>query len=357
MKRFALFAVLFLTVYPTGAVILFDTGDPSVNTTAPGGNLSNGGWQYEGDWGGLLGTPIAPQFFISAAHIGQAGGFISYQGANYIPVASYSLPNSDLLIWKVSSAFNSFAPLFTKRDEAGQHLVVIGRGTQRGSQLFLDGTLRGWNWGSSDGIRRWGENDVTGVLFYQGHDLLFANFDQPATPNDRPNECHLSTGDSGGAVFLDDAGQWKLAGINFSVDDLYSAPADNAEFTAAVFDARGYYTKDSNGMFVQITDPNPVPTSFYASRISSELAWIGSVIADPQVGWENNNLTLTYWRLTVPSTDIIYEIVQSTDLISWSPATPQEDILSTAGDLEQVKAKIDPGDADHLFVRLKVTRP
>jgi hypothetical protein len=28
-----------------------------------------------------------------------------------------------------------------------------------------------------------------------------------------------------------------------------------------------------------------------------------------------------------------------------------------AGDLQQVKAKIDPGSADHLFVRLAVTRP
>ena len=110
-------------------------------------------------------------------------------------------------------------------------------------------------------------------------------------------------------------------------------------------------------MFVQIADANPVPTSFYLSRISSELSWIASVIADPQVGRENNNLTLTYWRLTAPSTDIVYEIVQSTDLVSWYTAAPQEEILSTTGDLEQVKAKVDPGDADHLFVRLKTTRP
>ena len=32
-------------------------------------------------------------------------------------------------------------------------------------------------------------------------------------------------------------------------------------------------------------------------------------------------------------------------------------LLATAGDLELVKASIDPGDAMHLFARLRVTRP
>jgi hypothetical protein len=100
-----------------------------------------------------------------------------------------------------------------------------------------------------------------------------------------------------------------------------------------------------------------MPTGFYASRISSELAWIASVVSDPQVGWEGNYLTLTYWRLTVPSTDVVYEVDQSSDLGSWGPATTQNEVVSSAGDFEQIKAKIDPGMADHLFVRLKVTRP
>src|SRR3954447_6712433 len=108
------------------AVILFDTGDASVNTTAPGGPLLNSGWQYEGLWGGFLGTPIAPHFFISAAHIGQAGGAFSFQSSTYTIVRSFALTNSDLLIWQVNETFPSYAPLYTKSTEAGQHLVVIG---------------------------------------------------------------------------------------------------------------------------------------------------------------------------------------------------------------------------------------
>jgi len=356
-KIFIVVAVCFSSVAGAPGVILLDTGDPSANTTAPTSPLAGSGWQYEGEWGGLLGTPIAPNFFISAAHIGRAGMVFSFQGNEYRPVGVFSSPGSDFLIWKVAETFSTFAPLYTAADEVGGHIVVIGRGTQRGSERILDNTLRGWNWGDSDSVQRWGENDIEGVVPYQGHDLLYANFDQHSVEGDRPNECHLSVGDSGGAAFLDDDGTWKLVGTNSFVDAVYSAADENTLFQAALFDARGYYTKDSNNMFVQIADANPVPTSFYLSRISSELSWIASVIADPQVGRENNNLTLTYWRLTAPSTDIVYEIVQSTDLVSWYTAAPQEEILSTTGDLEQVKAKVDPGDADHLFVRLKTTRP
>src|SRR5882757_11346916 len=52
------------------AILFYQTGDPNYNTTAPGGSLTNSGWQYEGTWGGFLGTPIAPKYFITAAHVG-----------------------------------------------------------------------------------------------------------------------------------------------------------------------------------------------------------------------------------------------------------------------------------------------
>lgn len=361
MKKFPLFLILLLVgvLTPAYAVILFDTGDPSANTAAPGEALAGSGWQYQGDWGNFLGTPIAPNFFISAAHIGQVGNAIVIDSTARPVIGSFGLAGSDLHIWKVATTFTAFAPLYAKRDEVGQHLVVIGRGTQRGTEISLDDTVRGWNWGGGDHVRRWGENDVAEIRPFGGHDLLYATFDQHVLPNDHPNESHLSSGDSGGAVFLNDGGTWKLTGINYAVDDLYTAPSTTAKFTAAIFDARGYYMSDDKNppTFTQINDPLPVPTGFYASRISSELAWIASVIADPQIGSEDGYLTLTYWRLTAPSTDIVYQIVQSSNLAAWDPATAQEEIVATVGGLQQVKAKIDPASADHLSVRLNVTRP
>jgi len=75
------------------------------------------------------------------------------------------------------------------------------------------------------------------------------------------------------------------------------------------------------------------------------------------VGWENNHLTLTYWRINASSSDIAYEVDQSPDLASWGPATTQDAVVATAGDLQQIKTTIDPGSAEHLFVRLKMIRP
>ena len=59
---------------PARAVILFGTGDPTVNTTAPTGALAGSGWQYEGQFGSFLGTVIAANYFTTAKHIGGSVG-------------------------------------------------------------------------------------------------------------------------------------------------------------------------------------------------------------------------------------------------------------------------------------------
>lgn len=261
------------------AVILFATDDPTKNTTTPG---DNSGWQFQGQFGPFLGTPIAPRFFITANHIGgDVGQPFYFHGETFITVATFPDPASDLRIWQVDHDFRTYAPLYLNTaggtSETGRELRVFGRGTQRGGPFTLDGTLRGWGWGAIDSTQRWGSNIVTAVPSSGGADYLQASFDSPAAGG-IPNEAHLSSGDSGGAVFLLEDGLWKLAAINYAVDDLYSAPDDNAGFAAAIFDERGYYAKDNNGNFVQIPNSgSPVPTSFYSTRIASRLAWIGSI--------------------------------------------------------------------------------
>src|ERR1043165_85567 len=53
---------------PTHAIILFGSGDPETNTTAPGTALAVNGWNLQGYWGSFQGTPIGPHHFISATH-------------------------------------------------------------------------------------------------------------------------------------------------------------------------------------------------------------------------------------------------------------------------------------------------
>ena len=44
------------------AVILYATGDPEANTSAPTGDLVDSGWQWAGLWGSFMGTPIRLSF-------------------------------------------------------------------------------------------------------------------------------------------------------------------------------------------------------------------------------------------------------------------------------------------------------
>jgi len=131
-------------------------------------------------------------------------------------------------------------------------------------------------------VIRWGENAVSGrvdgdSLFGSGiGDLLQAAFNA----NGGSNECHLSFGDSSGALFIKDGPVWKLAGINYAVDGPYNTSNTGPGFEAAIFNERGLYTTNS---IVGGWDPVPAlgpdqPGAFYTTRISPHSSWINSVI-------------------------------------------------------------------------------
>lgn len=334
----------------------------------------------------FLGTPIAPHFFLSAAHIGNAGNSVFTFGAlNYSVVRGFADPNSDLNLWQVTETFPTFAPLYTQPDEVGKLTVVIGRGTQRGSDLLVNGSLAGWNWGPGDGVQRWGTNLVSAIASMgPDNDFIYGLFDH----NGLAEEATLSVGDSGGAAFIAESGVWKLAGIHYAVDGPYYPDASGSGgFDAALFDARGLYVADAAnpGQYVLVSGSAPVPAGFYPTRISSKLAWIYSVtdslgdpdydgqkdlleyglhaqplIPDaaklPQVALEGSFLTLTYSKVTT-ATDIQYVVEQSTNLSTWTVAAPTNEIVATNANVQTVKAKVARNNAAQLFLRLRITRP
>ena len=270
-----------LTLLPAGHAVLFkSTADPSYNSTAPSGTLTTSGWQYEGFWGNFLGTPIAPTFFLAAKHVGGTNGQVfALNGFTYHALTNFPDANSDLQIWKVAETFPDYALLYTNTDEMGNHCVVFGRGTQRGPAVIL-GTppvTNGWQWGTGDGAKRWGENDVASIIpggAGQG-DFLYETFDR-ATNN--ANECHLSVGDSSGALFIQDGIVWKLAGINYAVDGPFSNAVDGTMFEAALMDRGGLFQQNgTNWTFIPNTGTDN-PSGFYSTRVSSHIAWINSVI-------------------------------------------------------------------------------
>jgi hypothetical protein len=271
--------LLFQWLPRSHGVVFVSTGDPSVNTNAPSGTLANSGWQYQGQWGDILGTPIAPKFFLAAQHIGGAiGEAFDWNGVTYHTVALFDEPNTDLRLWQIAETFPNFAPLYTKTDEVGKQCMVFGRGTDRGPAVVVNNATRGWEWGNTNNIERWGENVFTRVATsVSGGALLAANFDAKGIPN----ECDLSYNDSSGAVFIEDGTTWKLAGINYSVDGPFSHDGTTGtRFEAALTDLRGLYylTPTNSWALVPTNYPAAVPTGFYVSRVSASLPWISNVV-------------------------------------------------------------------------------
>ena len=292
--RFVRFLILLLPAFAATAraVILFETGDPSRNTTAPTGSLTNSGWQLQGKWLGFLGTPVGPNHFIAAAHVGGAvGSVFEFGGVVHTTVARHGDSNSDLVIWEVTPRFNTWAQLYSANDEAGKRFVVFGRGTQRGAAVqagLVNQATKGWRWGDYDAVMRWGENMVADVLDADGNivaatlangTILRAQFDA----HGGANEAGLSFGDSSGAAFIRDGQEWKLAGINYAVDGPYNLSNAGPGFQAMIFDEGGLYTGGENSWTLVPDLPSNQPGSFYLTRISVRLDWIRNIIGDPGV--------------------------------------------------------------------------
>jgi len=278
------------------AVLFYGTDSATHNTTAPGGLYSGSGWQYQGHYGSYLGTMIAPQYFITAQHFGTQGGSFVHAGVfNGAADVTYTIDTAanggagywdiagtDLRIFKVNEVFPYYAPLYTGNAETGLTLVTMGRGGARGAEVFVSGLLHGWEHTAGDGTTRWGANIVSGVVDYFGASLLTVEFNRLGLDE----EATLSVGDSGGGVFVNDGGIWKLAGVNFTIDgdfDTNNTLGDNSHFSASLFDAGGLYNGSDGGGWTFVNDvPRDLPTQFYASRISSSTAAIQSIIAVPE---------------------------------------------------------------------------
>lgn len=320
------------------AVLFKSTGDPGYNTNAPSGVLTNSGWQYEGLWGNYLGTPIAPRFFITASHIFvPLNQTFLFNGTTYHTVAKFSTFDSDLNVWEVSETFPTYAPLYSLSDESNKHVVVFGRGTQRGAPVIVAGQTNGWVWGSSDGVQRWGENDVSSITNGNTNgntgvgDLLRCTFDR----NGGSNECDISLGDSSGGVFIEDGGVWKLAGVNHGTDGPFSNAVDGTVFSAALVDSGGLFEEvgATNWVFHPDTAQD-TPSSFYSTRISANLAWINSVIdfaaaSDLQI--KGVQVIGNDVQVSFATTNRLYFVQRSGDLASGIWTTFTNNVQGTGG--------------------------
>lgn len=335
IRELTLLSSLLVSGNVAEAVVFADTPDPLHNTTTPG---DNSGWQYEGDVG-FLGTPVAPYFYITAKHFGgSVGQVFNFHGDSYTTIGYYetlfrdldhelvtrhhttNAPDgytdtlttgtaTDLRIWEVDHAkpFPAFSPLSSGVADMGATATVHGGGAERGDEVTVNSELKGWLWGGSNYRQRWGRNDVAGTVDGGADygEVLFCNFDKPGIPD----ECDLSTGDSGGGLFVLENGLWRLAGINLGADSPFRDGPTGAVIYAALYDKGGLeeYSEPPPTWTSVAEQPANIPTKFYCSRISASLPWIlsvtgqdGSLAPESYTAWQR--LYFTPAEIGTPAT-------------------------------------------------------
>lgn len=264
---------------------------PGRNTDPPTGALAGSGWEMQGFWGNFTGTPIGPHHFLTAKHVGgHIGDIFHFAGKEFRTVQKAEISGCDLAVWRVEQPLPRWAPLYDGGEETGKTFVAFGRGSAPAQPVTKDGCQQGWHCGPPDGKLSWGENRIEGVTVAESKtepaDLLAFDFD--ASSSIGPNECQVTAGDSGGGLFLQDEGRWKLAGILFGSVRTFRKGDGVGEFSgpsfeAAVSDVRGLYIQQKTGTFAYVSRLylSPQPAVSYATRLSSYLPRIREAMAVP----------------------------------------------------------------------------
>ncbi len=279
--------LLFHTTFSLSAVIFAKTGDPGHNTTPPFNPSEAKAWHLQGTWKTCQGTPIAPQWFVTAKHIGGfVGEVFTFQGKSYTAVARVLDPETDLALWGVAEVFPEFAEIYQRKDEIGKRLLVFGRGEQRGEPVLLGSEVRGWRQGQGGGFMRWGENIVDQIAGVEDTEprklgeLIGATFDR----NGLPSEAGLASCDSGGGMFLRQGTVWKLAAVTFGAGGQFKKTEDDEPFFANMLDVGGFFVQKSEDSqqeefyeFFEDQDED-IPTNIWGTRLSYRLDWIHETI-------------------------------------------------------------------------------
>jgi hypothetical protein len=272
------------------AVVVFEPGDGSRNSSEPTGSLANTGWQWTGRFNSFCGVPVGPSSFLTAAHVGgNIGDRFEWQGRRYRVVGSQTDSASDLRLWHVSGRFASNAPVATQDVRVGELVMILGRGATRGAEILanrgMGPVLAGWEWGPVDGVLRWGTNSVdanidgTSIGLYGP--LVGCRFNG-GRGND---EGCLSTMDSSGPLFVRRGSTWQLAGIHFAVQAAFNTQPTGTGGNGTIFDYRGLYQNDGSGWVLEsIENDNPVPAAFFSTRVQPRNAWLATALATAPAG-------------------------------------------------------------------------
>lgn len=233
---------------PLWAVAPGQTGELPTDSTW-GGTGWNKASSYVYNWSGASAVAVAPNYLLSAAHVGGGVGSTMTIGATtYSAMQIYTPPvdagqtvNSDLQLIRLDNALPGNATLYSGAFSTGQNTTLLGyglRGTDHSSYYTLDVSASGLTWGtnqiSTTAVRVNSTTTSGGPVVHSS--VSFAmNFNSGATPY----EAGFGGGDSGGGTFVKVGSQWQLAGINAYIAD---SPSGSGHYVTSYAISVPYYS-------------------------------------------------------------------------------------------------------------------
>jgi hypothetical protein len=242
---------------PAAAVVI-TSGDGAGNTTAP---PDDPGWDNVVNLNGLTGVYLGNGWVLTANHVGARNMVVDSDVYEPVSGSEVQLQTdvsnaADLLLFQIlrdpglpGVEIAASAPL------PGTEVVMIGRGRNRGAGTSACYPVRqGWLWETAKTMR-WGTNAVerNGINLSISGTLTRAfstEFDESLQTE---HEAQAATGDSGGAIFLENGEAWELAGIMTAISN-WGACNDGAALYGNLT-----YAGDLSFYLDQIDDITSVP--------------------------------------------------------------------------------------------------
>lgn len=224
-------------------VIIYD--DPDGRVAGP---FDDNGSQYVGAWGVGGGVAIAPNYVLTAKHLGGGvGGTFTFGGSGYAVTEVTDIAGSDLRLLRVAGTLPRYTTLYAG-DAVNDPVTIVGRGPHmQGAVVDQNGGpgANGWLWGGGAGTLNWGENRVDGrMTLGNGYRVLHFDFDAETGIQ----EAMYTGGDSGGGMFVFDfaTGAWQVAGIGYAIDGFSTTDDDSGDFNGAIYDATGLFFRNGD---------------------------------------------------------------------------------------------------------------
>lgn len=232
---------------PRASAVVISAASDAANLVAPG---NDPGWINVGRVGNASGVYLGNRWVVTANHVGDAALRLSDGRELVLSIGSgVRLSNTggfgspDVRMFRLAADPGLAAlEIGTAPPGVGSLVTMIGAGLDRAPELIgwqttapqwtevplpLAGVL-GFSLSSTSQLR-WGVNQVASESTFSLTDQTFSfstRFDRPGVPF----EAQAATGDSGGGVFFDLDGAWKLVGVMTSTQLLGNQPGGTVAF-------------------------------------------------------------------------------------------------------------------------------